>query len=126
MEMIEVETSELVGPALDWAVAKAVGTKIDDSHGKELRIDVGIGFQSPWIPSVNWYQGGPLIDKYAISIMKPLFSGDKWVAERLNETGEHHNGEGRQFGNTALIAMCRSLVSVLIGDTVSVPRELMQ
>ena len=124
--MIEVKTSELIGPALDWATAKASGTKIDDSRGKELRIDIAPGFHSPWAPSVNWYQGGPLIDKYAISIIKPLFEGGIWIAERINETGEHHNGEGWQVGDTALIAMCRSLASVLIGDTVSVPRELMQ
>ena len=126
MEMIEDKTAELIGPALDWATAKASGTNIDDSRGKELRIDIAPGFQSPWVPSVNWYQGGPLIDEYAISIMKPLFDDGIWIAERINETGEFHSGEGRKAGGTALIAMCRSLVSVLVGDTVSVPKELMQ
>lgn len=115
MEMIEVKTAELIGPALDWATAKASGTKIDDSRGKELRIDIAPGFQSPWVPSVNWYQGGPLIDSHVTAINKT--GTHTWWAHSEDRLGE---------GETALIAACRAIVASKIGDTVSVPKELTQ
>ena len=138
MEMIEVKTSELIGHALNFAMARVAGykTALDEvTCGPDEWIVIGRELMyltlDPeeflvWSPSTDWSQGGPLIDEYAISIMKPLFDDGIWIAERINETGEFHSGEGRQVGGTALIAMCRSLVSVLVGDTVSVPKELMQ
>lgn len=118
MEMIEVKTAELIGPALDWATAKASGTKIDDSRGKELRIDIAPGFQSPWIPSVNWYQGGPLIDEYMIGF--GVYSDAYFAVVARNEIS------GAENGPTHLIAACRAIVASKLGDTVSVPKELMQ
>lgn len=115
MEMIEVKTAELIGPALDWATAKASGTKIDDSRGNELRIDIAPGFQSTWVPSVNWYQGGPLIDRLIVVITKQ--ADGKWWA---------HGGNDLGTGSTALIAACRAIVAANLGDTVSVPKELVQ
>lgn len=132
MEMIEVKTSELIGPALDWAVAKAVGTKIDDSRGKELRIDVGIGFQSPWIPSVNWHQGGPLIERYGIRLERST-NGYSWYAGWMfsdagwNARYEMIDGEGDESEiSSPLVAVCRAIVTAKLGHEVSVPRELMQ
>lgn len=130
MEMIEVKTADLIGPALDWAVAQVEGVNYrQDGIKCKTRIAPRKWhhYTEPnFSPSTDWSWGGPLIDEYAISIMKPLFDDGIWIAERINETGEFHSGEGRQVGGTALIAMCRSLVSVLVGDTVSVPKELMQ
>lgn len=124
MEMVEVNTCELVGPALDWAVAKATDTKIDHSRGKELRIDVGIGFQSPWMPSVNWYQGGPLIEKNRIEL-RPSVT-ENWLAEKIMIRIETSANYWRGFGSTILIAACRAIAQGNLGDTVSVPKELMQ
>ena len=119
--MIEVKTAELIGPALDWAVAKADSTKIDDSRGKELRIDVGAGFQSPWMPSVNWHQGGPMIQYHQIDLEWDGCDGIAfwWIAM-------HQDVALKQVGDTPLIAVCRAIVAAELGDTVSVPRELMQ
>lgn len=115
--MIEVNTQDLIGPALDWAVAKAIGTKIDDSRGKELRIDVDAGLQSPWMPSVNWHQGGALIDKLGIDVLWV----DKMVYAKISG---RTNSDGA--GESALVAVCRSVIAGKIGHAVSVPRELMQ
>ena len=130
MEMIEVKTAELIGPALDWATAKASETKIDDSRGKELRIDIAPGFQSPWIPSVNWYQGGPLIVQYQVAIIPEAHDGlegtemsERWYANVYFNAGEEYTTE---HCDTALIAACRAVVGTVFGDTVSVPKELMQ
>ena len=124
MEMIEVKTSELIGPALDWATAKASETKIDDSRGKELRIDIAPGFQSPWVPSVNWYQGGPLIEEHFVFVGPPNYDCKDYVAS----IPDPHDDEGCLvvFGQTHLIAACRAIVASVFGDTVSVPKELMQ
>ena len=121
MEMIEVKTAGLIGPALDWATAKASETKIDDSRGKELRIDIAPGFQSPWMPSVNWYQGGPMIEKFGLEII--TYSG------AYKSVREWYYGEPISFwpsGDTYLIAVCRAIVAAKLGDTVNVPKELMQ
>lgn len=126
MEMIEVKTSELIGPALDWATAKASETKIDDSRGKELRIDIAPGLQSPWAPSVNWYQGGPLIDKYRVSFVT---SGTGPEDDSGNEpivaltSGLNYKAAN---GKTHLLAACRAIVAENLGPTISVPKELMQ
>ena len=122
MEMIEVKTAELIGPALDWSTAKASETKIDDSRGKELRIDIAPGFQSPWVPSVNWYQGGPFIDQFR-------FCFDNAGEHGFAVVKDWYCGEPIAFyppGKTHLIAACRAIVSAKLGDTVSVPKELMQ
>lgn len=119
MEMIEVKTAELIGPALDWATAKASGTKIDDSRGNELRIDIAPGFQSPWVPSVNWYQGGPLIEKFILDLKFCVF-------ELPNESWKAETHESWANGSTALIASMRAIVHANFGDAVSVPKELMQ
>lgn len=120
--MIEVKTAELIGPALDWATAKASETKIDDSRGKELRIDIAPGFQSPWIPSVNWYQGGPLIDQFKIGFAlyeEPMLYFAVTGVNALDVFGSAR-------GETHLIAACRAIVVAKIGAIVSVPKELMQ
>lgn len=117
-ESVEVAVSALSGAALDWAVAKAEGIEIDSSHGKELRINVICkGLQSPWLPSVNWYQGGPLIDKHAIGFWG--YDADNWQA---SSTPENFTFTG--IGPTHLIAACRLIVSAKFGKVVSVPKEL--
>ena len=132
MEMVEVNTCELVGPALDWAVAKADKKKIDDSRGKELRIDVVPGLQSPWIPSVNWSQGGPLIEKHGIRLDRST-NGYSWYAGWMfsdagwNARYEMIDGEGDESGiSSPLVAACRAIVTAKLGHEVSVPKELMQ
>lgn len=130
MEMVEVKTADLLGPALDWATAKASETKIDDSRGKELRIDISPGFQSPWMPSVNWHQGGPLIDLHKPWLSPPVGTDEcdepyGWDAEIQSDDGSswisHIIG-----APTALVAACRAIVVAKLGDTVSVPKELIQ
>lgn len=119
MEMVEVKTSELIGPALDWSVAKSIGQKIDDSRGKELRINLLCqGLQSPWIPSGNWHQGGPLIENFMIGF--GVYSDAYFAVIGVNEIS------GAENGHTHLIAACRAIVAAKLGDTVSVPKELTQ
>lgn len=122
MTVIEVKTADLIGPALDWAVARAEG------YTAHLGIDGNI-YSSPaawirdsrycapgvgiiWKPSTEWSQGGPLIEKYHVQIA-PVRK--QWLA--MHEAGDFR-------ADSPLVAACRAVVSAKLGDTVQVP-ELM-
>lgn len=136
MSMIEVKTAELIGPALDWAVAKAIGA----SRGK-YEFAVGGAPWGSWIfpdgapfkaicgkfsPSTDWSQGGPLFEKYGIGVAKffepidgPVMVGMEWAAIWIDDSV-------RMDGPTALVAACRVIVAAKLGDTVPVPAELLE
>jgi hypothetical protein len=113
----EVKTAELIGPALDWAVALACEIVIDDSLGKELRINVCPGLQSPWMPSFNWHQCGPLIARYRVSI---IYSDEACNPCAWTDSTAAWHAE------TPIIAACRAIVANKLGDTVRVPAELVK
>lgn len=116
-EFIEVKTAELTGTALDWAVEAAlggvrVGHRVDFPHGYWC---VG-----EYKPSWRWDQGGPLIEKYQIDLKWGGIDGKAywWSAT-------HQDLAQFQIGATPLIAACRAIVAAHLGETVSVPKELM-
>lgn len=146
MKMVEVKTAELIGSALDWAVAKAV-------HGVDLEpFDTCCGSgnwngnpnEPPeccgqpekqmyilpgqvWSPSTDWNQGGPILDRHCKSFGCVQDGTDgNWRAFGY--------GNGRPFdhvrqmrlasGTSILIAACRAIVAAKLGDVVSVPAEL--
>ncbi|MFC0667073.1 phage protein NinX family protein [Azotobacter chroococcum] len=131
MEMIEVNTAELVGPALDWAVAKADDLPVQYSkrlgvHLAKLIVISGdpnfLPMGARYAPSRLWSQGGPLIEKYQMELD---FQHEGLVfAYPCDDDGNDNAGENGSFGPTHLIAACRSIVSAKLGDTVQVPAEL--
>lgn len=124
-----VKTSDLIGPALDWTVAKAERVTLSEAswryqleaHGcivtpqkRELRY------------STDWSQGGPLIEKYRIefSINEDTYEvGASLLAWR--SFGKSHRTRWSK-GSSHLIAACRAIVAAKLGDQVDVPDELMQ
>ena len=74
MNLVEVKTTELIGPALDWAVAKADGhepivTPFKNSIGNALYLAEWAQREGiRWQPSTDWSQGGPLIEKHGIEV----------------------------------------------------------
>ena len=140
-----MKTSELIGPTLDWAVAKALGHQIardallDEAamHGSTMR---GFTIRGWWIsglaadpnkwmhlskfsPSTNWSQGGPIIEREGVSIVQ---EGDaaEWVGSVYNyETEDWHLYTS---GPTPLIAAMRCYVASKMGDEVDVPAELIK
>lgn len=129
MEMIEVKTAELIGPALDWSVLFAGygdgpdwrlidgGLFIISLHDVRVGMD-GIDQQEkidPFWPSTRWQDGGPLIDSN-VEIIAKQADGKYWS----------HSGNNLGEGSTALVAACRAIVAAKLGDTISVPTELMQ
>ena len=116
--LIEVRVSNLVGAALDWAVAKAESVPVFIDHQgwvRKLPDDT-----SAWRPSWNWSQGGPLLDKHR---------GGAQHNPALTVDASYSGGPACAgiwcYGPTALVAFCRGLVHYKLGDTVQVPSELM-
>lgn len=115
--MVEVKTAELIGYALDWAV----GVACKDSEPRlypDIRGFWLLGpYGTPWNPSADWSQGGPLIVEHAIGFVG--HDADNWLAFS-SPCDVTHQG----FGQTHLIAACRMIVCAKIGDTVQVPEEM--
>lgn len=117
-EFVEVKTQDLSGAALDWAVSRAEGVEISLS-GAHPHAVVDGRLVGNYAPSSKWDQGGPLIEKYKLDIGAPMENNNgPWNA--ATEWG-HPNG---YKGETPLIAACRAIVASVLGETVSVPKEL--
>lgn len=129
MEMIEVKTAELSGPALDWAVAKTEGADPMllpiSRNGYEVvvlknALPSGEVAGKTCRYSTDWYQCGPLIEQNGVDLSAPPFENRSlgWDA-RLDD------GESSWVrGETPLIAACRAIVAANLGDTVLVPAAL--
>ncbi|MCK0547904.1 phage protein NinX family protein [Pseudomonas syringae pv. aptata] len=115
-ELVEVKTPDLVGTALDWAVAKVEGVELA-LVGDYPHVVVGGRLLGNYRPSTNWSQCGPLIEKY-----KPEFE-----VNRFNDTvwARLQGSDLKSRGETHLIAACRAIVALVLGETVSVPKELL-
>lgn len=137
-EMIEVKAGELIGLALDYAVGLADGRELElpsavrgrkhvvwcDPFEIRLRGEV-IGHDKTrrnWLPSTDWAQGGPLIDKFNPEERQALTEryAEVWIDL---SGGDAKVGQG--LGATRLIAACRAIVAAKLGPVVSVPLELM-
>ena len=124
-----MKTSELTGAALDWAVAESSGTPIYRSGKTLSRMDVDGGIY--WQPSIDWSQGGPIIDREDIAMSsKP---DGLWAAYAPKGTRSvQHGGQAvevfnwyfKQEGYTPLVAAMRCYVASKLGDDVDVPEEL--
>jgi hypothetical protein len=105
-----MKTSELTGAALDWAVAKCEGYRLD------------LVPEDSYTPSTDWSQGGPIIEREGISIVQ---QGDaaEWVASVYN----HHEDDWHLHTNgpTPLIAAMRCYVASKLGDDINIPEELL-
>lgn len=119
-----MKTSELIGPALDWAVAKCEGLTItwdDVFQDFWLETDVHHGLLGNFKPSTDWSQGGPIIEreKMLISPEQERDGTDSWDAVPCTvDDGPIMNGP------TPLIAAMRCYVANKLGDEVDVPKEL--
>jgi hypothetical protein len=116
-----MKTSELTGAALDWAVAKCEGKNgilHDDGITRCIVIAAPSGvYKGVWRPSINWAQGGPIIDGENISL-HPVDDIEGWSARKV------WGDKGDYTGPTPLIAAMRCYVASKLGDDVDVPKEL--
>ena len=115
-----MKTSELIGPALDWVVAKCVGVRLSalQEHGMfEIHYLEKNGCDI-YTPSTNWSQGGLIIEGKRIKLepVLPKFGGDTWFALIF--------GGGSSTGPTPLIAAMRCFVISKLGHEIEIPEEL--
>ena len=115
----EMKTSELTGAALDWAVAEASGTPIYRSWKTLTRMDMD--GQHYWQPSIDWSQGGPIIEREEINLDN-YAKNPKWSA--WTPAPDRESGEAQAYGPTPLIAAMRCYVASKLGDEVEIPEEL--
>jgi hypothetical protein len=116
--LITCNASDLEGPALDWAVALAEGVKVALAapaygNGWRVRYDL-LHTQAKYSPSADWDHAGPLIVKHRVSLIYAFEQYEALIGMTVSEQSE-----------SALIAACRAVVSSALGDTVSVPKELL-
>ncbi len=104
---MKIKTSELIGAALDWAVAKCEGFK---THAAASIVIMG-----SCTPSTDWAQGGPIIDRERI-LTEP-FSQTEWTAT-------YKCPDQCYDGPTLLVAAMRCFVASALGDEVEIPDGL--
>lgn len=119
---MKIKTSELIGPALDWVVAKCEGKiltyhLVSTREGERKFASTDVDYCTEYSPSTNWLQAGPIIGQ------------DKMIFCWGNEEGSEiyagiKNSNFGSFGPTHLVAAMRCYVTSKFGDEVEIPEEL--
>lgn len=107
-----METADLTGAALDWAVAQCL-----DARFAEF---VKSGW--PYSPSTDWGQGGPIIERERMDVWVGCDT-DNWCATKANNEDAAEDFVLMQ-GQTPLIAAMRCYVASKLGTSVEIPEEL--
>lgn len=127
---MKVKTSELTGAALDWAVAKCEGLLCFGyrTDGKRFAVEDSDGNIEGFMPSTDWAQGGPIIEREKIETRE---SDGKWIAMWWADNSGMAKKPAQRFefnrmtkDKTPLIAAMRCFVASKLGDEVDVPEEL--
>jgi len=90
---MKIKTTDLIGPALDWAVAQCEGA-----------------VNYVYLPSTDWSQGGPIIDREITTLERDGFG---WFARSTSGY--------TAIGPTPLIAAMRCYVASKFGDEIEIP-----
>lgn len=113
---MKTKTSELTGAALDWAVAKCEKQVPSKTTGEPFLYEHRLYLQD-FIPSTDWAQGGPIIERE--KICPDFLLNGQWLA--VSRTTEKQG-----YGPTPLIAAMRCFVASRLGDEIEVPEELIK
>ena len=118
-----MKTSDLIGPALDWAVevAKAGGVMEPTvNYWLEKWVDPERRYLCESC-STSWNQGGPIIERERISVeVTCMGSGFEWSAR----CDPMENASYGEYGPTPLIAAMRCYCCAKLGDEIEIPQEL--
>ena len=136
---MKIKTNELIGPALDWVVAKCNGDfalyhDIEEGH-RFLNLWTGSAFLKY---STLWSCGGPIIEREKIDL-EFMDNFEAWCGSVVREYGqdresysddqdrESYTAEQESFvgyGPTPLIAAMRCYVCSVMGEIAEIPEEL--
>jgi hypothetical protein len=130
---MKLKTTELQGPALDWAVARCLGgsVRLHTYRGEPADQVLVIDWMHDWqelsefSPSTDWAQGGPIIEREGVGI--ELWGEKNWFATRVKDLGPAVKDITiyETFGPTPLIAAMRCYVASQLGEEVEVPDEIL-
>ena len=124
---MKVKLAEAEGAILDWMVAKCEGKVEQGVYGTPQLWNTGLHLHycdaflgSPYAPSTDWAQCGPLIEREKINTrFDPNWNkAQDWGASDDIDFFE------AMYGPTPLIAAMRCYVASKLGDEVEVPDEL--
>lgn len=128
---MKIKTTDLTGPALNWAVAKCwySDRSVELTEGKTgvrvLRDPTYDGSEHHhwfvFFGSEYWDQAGPIIDQRRIFLTPG--SENMWPSARTRTTDGRDTGWIN--GETMLIAAMRCFVISELGDEVDIPEELL-
>lgn len=142
---MKIKTSELTGPALDWAVAKALGVRTYTARYEHTMtgccvldaelVDMSTDGPQELMYSRDWSQGGPIIDREHIDIRFTFTEGGYRTStsvDAVHATINLPNGATVfdpektvwEYGPTSLVAAMRCFVASRLGDEVDIPDEL--
>lgn len=147
-EFVEVKTSELIGPALDWAMAEAEGLKnkrvVDDSLGGKVVLITNDGQRKPLSAGrrytkveITWSWFG-LVKKTREIVLgwayEPTLCWANLREYLVSLTAPQAEGEEwiahlkgvSMRGDDIGPAVCRAIVAAKLGDVVQVPVELVE
>lgn len=135
MNTVNIEVAELMGAALDWAVAGCIpdGTRaiyFDEDTGEPICYDDWANDQQ-FSPTIDWDQAGPLLVQHEIGV-QPVYQDGVfhcWNARvhslKYDECGEAIEGsDADSYGPTYLIAAMRCLVRSKMGLALDIPEAL--
>ena len=119
---MKIKTSELIGPALDWAVQEIEYQRMvaEGEHVKQWALDDHRAGASINPYSTDWLWGGPILERENISVGYQGHSGvpldSLWYAtNRVDACG---------FGQKPLIAVMHCFCCSKLGSEIEVPELL--
>lgn len=125
---MKVKTSELIGPALDWAVSQCEGVNAETFrlfyHPTEPS-DYDVHGYPEFHYSSVWSQGGPIIQREKLEIRCSDYG---WQAFCFGFAVSRAHSGPRAWadGPTPLIAAMRCYVATKFGDEAYIPGEVLR
>ena len=120
---MKIKTKDLIGEALDYAVAQLEKANPSKSTGEPFLYEHRLYLQD-FMPSTMWSHGGPIIEREKIWWSRnddAMSEQDVWyclsnhqsLLEQISQTGP-----------TLLVAAMRCFVASKLGDVVEIPNNL--
>ena len=128
--MKKIKVSEASEAVLDWLVENAdLRGRLENTEQRASITNRNIRLRHEWSPSVNWAQGGSIIEREGIDLYCNVPSSiaskhNGWLTSWRAAYRRCGFGTDMSYGPTPLIAAMRCYVASKLGDLVEVPEEL--
>lgn len=127
-----MNVKDLTGPALHWAVARALKLNVIRCGAGPSQylayIPKGKRTYYKWEPTTNWKQAGPLIDQYIVNFWMHVkyqkSDPDCFTAVAMVPGIQDCAILCAVEGPTKLVACMRAIVAAHLGDEIELPKEL--